>query len=245
MNSHHLIILTLIYFIPSITAQMFCNMSGEVEEIEPNTKATSPHNPPPSGLTAARIRSRHSRQAGHHHKKLKAVHGVLNIIGWGIILPIGAIIARYCRNLPMAYGEWYSLHAYCQISGCFLGSIGWIFGMLLRNALKHYTLKTHGILGTIIFALAATQVLATCLKPKEEHECHKYWKASHHALGYALIALIIANIFLGIDKQRPAVGWKWSYVAILGVLALAALALETLRLIKLMSHRTLINVDLA
>jgi Mg2+ and Co2+ transporter CorA len=47
-----------------------------------------------------------------------------------------------------------------------------------------------------------------------------------------LLALIIANILVGIHNQSPAENWIWVYVVILGVLALIALALEIYRWVK-------------
>ncbi|PON91274.1 hypothetical protein TorRG33x02_128370 [Trema orientale] len=64
---------------------------------------------------------------------------------------------------------------------------------------------------------------------KEEERCRKSWEIYHHLLGYVLIALIIADIFEGINHQHQATKWKWTYVGILVVLALTALSLEIFR----------------
>lgn len=70
-------------------------------------------------------------------------------------------------------------------------------------------------------------------KKEEEEECYyrKGWEICHSFVGYVLIALIIADIFIGItrDQQNRATKWKWIYVGILGVLGLVAVSLEILR----------------
>ncbi|KAI3456485.1 hypothetical protein Pfo_013148 [Paulownia fortunei] len=183
------------------------------QQINQNTSLENRSN----GITGPRPwRSTH---LSHNHRRLRTVHGTVNIIGWGVLLPIGVIIARYFRKLS---NDWYSLHILSQLSGFLLGTLGWALGISIKNAAKEHSMSTHGILGTIIFAFAIIQ-------PDEEHVCRKYWVIYHHVVGYALIVLIIANIFQGINNQNAAKRWEWLYGAILGVLGVSALALEVLR----------------
>lgn len=89
------------------------------------------------------------------------MHGIVNIIGWGILLPIGVLAARYLKKLPLDLGsQWYSVHVLSQISGFILGTIGWGLGFSIHRAAKDpkRTMSLHGIIGTLIFALAAIQV---------------------------------------------------------------------------------------
>ncbi|KAL7244240.1 hypothetical protein ACSBR1_016469 [Camellia fascicularis] len=169
MISYPLIIVTvIIYFLLSINAQTsFCNKECPITNMSKGVDMHQVHSHmqemeslhiPNTSVQTAKLRSWHSHHAWHHYRHIRAMHGFINIIGWGLLLPIGVIVARYCREVPMKCSEWYTLHTRCQISGVFLGSIGWVFGMLLRNASKHYKLHTHGVLGTIIFTLATIQV---------------------------------------------------------------------------------------
>lgn len=77
--------------------------------------------------------------------------------------------------------------------------------------------------------LTLDQLLCICLQPNEEHKCHKYWVMYHNFVGYALIFLIIANIFQGISNQNAPRKWDLFYGIILGALCIIALALEILR----------------
>lgn len=87
------------------------------------------------------------------------VHGFLNMIGWGTLLPLGAIIARYFRKFPMECSEWFSLHVLCQALGYLLGSLGWAIGIWLGNSSFNYTFHTHRVLGIIIFTFSTLQVI--------------------------------------------------------------------------------------
>ena len=75
-------------------------------------------------------------------------------------------------------------------------------------------------------------MLAIFWQPKKEDVYRKWWQIYHRLLGYAVISLSVANIFLGINKQSQAEKWKWVYVVLLGCLALIALALEIYRWFK-------------
>ncbi|KAK4439368.1 cytochrome and DOMON domain-containing protein [Sesamum alatum] len=164
-----------------------------------------------------------STHISRHHSRLKTVHGTVNIIGWGVLLPIGAIIARYFRKVS---DEWYSLHILSQLSGFLLGTLGWGLGLSIKNSAKEQSMSTHGILGTLIFAFATLQA-------GEVEGWRKYWVIYHHVVGYALIVLIIANIFEGINNQTAAKRWEWVYGTLLGVLGIIALLLEVFRFISI------------
>lgn len=88
---------------------------------------------------------------------MEQTHGVLNIIGWGTLLPIGAIVARSFRKSPLKCDEWYNLHVVCQTLGYIIGAVGWSIGMWLGNSSKQYSLRAHRILGIIIFTSATAQ----------------------------------------------------------------------------------------
>lgn len=85
-------------------------------------------------------------------------HGVLNIVGWGVFLPTGAIAARYLRSYPKKVARWGAFHIGCQSAGYILGSIGWGIGLWLGQASEYYTFTTHRILGIMIFTFATIQV---------------------------------------------------------------------------------------
>lgn len=118
---------------------------------------------------------------------------MLNIIGWGTLLPTGAIIARYFRKVPMECSEWFSLHILCQATGYLLGSLGWAIGIWLGNSSVNYTFHSHRVLGIIIFIFSTLQVMVKSLSRRPYH--------LHHELAtyFILISLLLLPLTLGAD----------------------------------------------
>lgn len=86
------------------------------------------------------------------------IHGIINAISWGILLPIGIMAARYLRPFEFADPAWFYLHVFCQVTGYAGGTAGWVLGLRLQkfaNPIKYY----HRNLGISIWALATFQVL--------------------------------------------------------------------------------------
>lgn len=77
-------------------------------------------------------------------------------------------------------------------------------------------------------------MFAICVQAKKESgRRRRQWEIYHHVMGYVIMALIIADIFEGINAQRHPEKWRWGYVGILSALTLVAAALELHRCIKL------------
>ncbi|MBA0720447.1 hypothetical protein Golax_008068, partial [Gossypium laxum] len=162
-----------------------------------------------SGVTTG-LRPWKGQSNWRHQHHLKNVHGILNIFGWGLLLPIGAIVARNFSKFPLKCDDWYQLHTLCQTSGYIVGAVGWGTGIWLGNSSRQYTLKAHRILGIIVFTLATLQMLAMWLQAKKEDECGKWWEICYNVLGYVVIVLSIANIFEGIGNIRSHAAEYWS-----------------------------------
>ncbi|XP_065864625.1 cytochrome b561 and DOMON domain-containing protein At5g35735-like [Euphorbia lathyris] len=168
---------------------------------------------------------RPASHVGRHRRHLRTVHGILNIAGWGIFLPSGVIVARYCKY-PLEWKCWFKLHICCQIIGYILGTAGWIIGLALGTASKFYNFKTHRLYAIFIFTFTTLQMLALRLKPEKKDEYRKYWNMYHHFLGFSLLAVISINIFNGIDILKPDETWRWAYIGILVAFAATVAGLE-------------------
>lgn len=92
--------------------------------------------------------------ASNSYTNLKRSHGVLNILGWGILIIMGAIVARYFKEWDPF---WLYFHASVQFLGFVLGVVGVISGLVLINQLK-IDLSLHKALGIIILVLGCLQV---------------------------------------------------------------------------------------
>ncbi|KGN49085.1 cytochrome b561 and DOMON domain-containing protein At4g17280 isoform X1 [Cucumis sativus] len=167
---------------------------------------------------------------------LRHVHGILNIIGWGTLIPIGIIIGRYFRHeFPIRCDQWYSIHAVCQTCGYIMGTVGWAFGVSVLHSSSKRSYLPFLVLGIFIILLTTIQImLAICVQSKKESgERRRCWEKHHHVMGYVIMALIIGVIFEGINAQRHPKKWRWCYVGILSGLAIVGAALEVHRCYKL------------
>ncbi|KAL7186588.1 hypothetical protein ACSBR2_028340 [Camellia fascicularis] len=170
--------------------------------------------------------------AGPHRHRMRVAHGVLNMMGWGTLLPLGVIIARYFHMYPVHYNHWLRLHITCQITGYTLGTIGWGIGLWLGYASTYFKFPIHGLIANFIFPFTTLQMLALRLKPHSNDDYRKYWSIYHHFLGYSLLALIVVNIFRGIGIFSPNHTWRWAYIGVLCGLGFITLVFEIFTWIK-------------
>ncbi|KAL3625022.1 hypothetical protein CASFOL_031690 [Castilleja foliolosa] len=158
--------------------------------------------------------------------KKKNVHGVMNAISWGIMMPVGAVFARYLKVFPSADPAWFYLHATCQTTAYITGVAGFATGLRLGSESVGVQYTSHRFIGIALFCLGTLQVFALLLRPNKDHKHRFYWNIYHHTIGYSVIILSIVNVFKGFDILNPDGKWKKMYILILIGLALVAATLE-------------------
>ncbi|XP_015166694.1 cytochrome b561 and DOMON domain-containing protein At3g25290-like [Solanum tuberosum] len=163
----------------------------------------------------------------HESSKIRQVHGILNIIGWGTVLPIGVIIARNFREFPLHWLGWRKYHISCQTIGYLVGTTGWAVGIWLGKASKYYSFPKHGTYGLFIFAFATIQMLFFKFKPGDRDEFRMYRNMFHHVVGYSLLIVSCINILKGIQIMHlDYTYWKPAYLGIVSCLAFIFLVFE-------------------
>lgn len=160
--------------------------------------------------------------------KKKNIHGVLNIVSWGILFPLGVIIARYMKIFPSADPAWFYIHIGCQLSAYIIGVVGWGTGLRLGSESEGIQFSSHRNIGITLFCLATIQIFALFLRPSKDHKYRFYWNIYHYSFGYAIIILAIVNIFRGFDILNPEEKWKLAYIILIIALAVIALLLEAI-----------------
>ncbi|KAK9691273.1 hypothetical protein RND81_09G186200 [Saponaria officinalis] len=159
---------------------------------------------------------------GGSTQRKKNIHGVLNAISWGTLMPLGGIIARYLRVFKSADPAWFYIHITCQTSAYIIGVAGWGTGLKLGSDSVGLVYHAHRNIGITLFCLATLQVFALLLRPKKDHKYRLYWNIYHHVIGYTVIILSVVNIYKGFDILEPLKKWKRTYTGI--IIALGALA---------------------
>lgn len=164
--------------------------------------------------------------SGVSHQTLKNRHGVLAVVSWGILMPIGVMIARYAKTFEVANPAWFYLHAFCQTSGYAIGVSAWGTGLRLGSYSKGIEQTSHRRIGIALFCFATLQIFALLLRPKKDHKYRIFWNVYHHSVGYTVIVLSIINIFKGYDILDPQKKWKNAYIGVLIALGVVAAILE-------------------
>ncbi|KAF9679392.1 hypothetical protein SADUNF_Sadunf06G0010400 [Salix dunnii] len=196
-------------------------LSGNAPQIHP----TSGSNVQSMG-TLNLLSGESSSTGGSVKTTKKNIHGVLNAVSWGILMPIGALIARYLKVFKSADPAWFYLHASCQSIAYIVGVAGWATGLKLGSESAGIQYDAHRTIGIILFCLGTLQVFALLLRPKVDHKYRFYWNIYHHLVGYSVIILSIINIFKGFDILNPDEKWKNAYIGVIAALALNAVWLE-------------------
>lgn len=86
------------------------------------------------------------------------IHGSLNAVSWGVMMPLGVIIARYMKVFKSADPAWFYLHVTCQSSAYIIGVVGWATGIKLGGDSSGVQYTRHRIIGILLFCLGTLQV---------------------------------------------------------------------------------------
>ncbi|BAF25493.2 Os09g0500900 [Oryza sativa Japonica Group] len=135
---------------------MFARNEGRDEITLPSHPSIHPSNRiefSPNNIAKTFKNQSHFNFFGH-----EKIHGLLNAVSWGILLPMGAILARYLKTFRSADPAWFYLHVSCQLIGYGVGVAGWATGINLGNMSNGITYTLHRNIGIIVFALGTLQV---------------------------------------------------------------------------------------
>ncbi|KAI3769573.1 hypothetical protein L6452_00682 [Arctium lappa] len=165
---------------------------------------------------------------GGSRQRRRNTHGVLNAVSWGVLMPMGAMAARYLKVFKVANPAWFYIHAACQTSAYIVGVAGWATGLKLGGDSTGIRYNKHRNIGITLFAIGTLQVFALLLRPKPEHKYRFYWTIYHQSLGYSVIVLSIINVYEGLDILDPEKKWKNAYTGILISLGVMTVVWEAL-----------------
>jgi len=141
---------------------------------------------------------------------LPDIHAMIMFISWGIILPFGALWARYTRHLP--HQLWFKVHRILQYGGFLISLVGIILAYVMLGTTYHFRMVTHAVIGTVILGLSVFQVLMAFFRPhivpdKEKSRNRKLFEVVHPWNGRVLVVLAVVQIYFGIF----AIGYNKSH----------------------------------
>ncbi|KAL1809462.1 hypothetical protein DCAR_0729004 [Daucus carota subsp. sativus] len=151
-------------------------------------------------------------------------HGILGLLGWGLILPVGAIVARHLKHRDPL---WYELHVAIQFIGFIIGVAAVAVGRSLYDRI-HANSPTHRGIGIFVLVLSILQVLAFFLRPDKDSKNRRIWNLYHQWFGRIALFFGALNIVLGIQYANAGNEWRLGYGFLLAIILLTCIVLEAL-----------------
>lgn len=152
----------------------------------------------------------------------KRWHGLLSMMGWGVLLPMGMMVARYFRRQDP---YWFYGHMAVQGVGFLVGIAAVVLGFRLdEDGLKN--IFVHKAIGITILAMASLQVTAVLARPDKMSKVRRFWNWYHHNIGRIAILLAMANVFLGLTIAKEVSAYIVSYGVFVAVWVMAVAAFE-------------------
>ncbi|XP_057439663.1 cytochrome b561 and DOMON domain-containing protein At3g61750 isoform X1 [Lotus japonicus] len=164
--------------------------------------------------------------------KMRKSHGIVGVIGWGLIMPVGAIIARYFRHKDPV---WFYLHSFIQFVGFAFGLITVLLGIQLYNQM-HVHIPAHRGIGIFVLVLSILQILAFLLRPNKDTKIRKIWNLYHSWFGRMALFFAALNILLGMQAAGAGNDWKTGYGFLVSVIIVSVIVLEVLAYLKRKEH---------
>ncbi|XP_074273141.1 cytochrome b561 and DOMON domain-containing protein At3g61750-like [Silene latifolia] len=165
---------------------------------------------------------------GRNFDKMKRSHGILGMLGWGLILPIGAMVARFLKGKEPL---WYYLHTVIQFTGFIIALAGIVVGQALYNQI-HADIPAHRGIGYFALSLSVLQILAFFIRPDKETKLRSLWAAYHRWFGVITLFFGALNIALGIQVGGAGSEWKIGYGFLLGSLIVTTVVLQVFSMIR-------------
>lgn len=154
-------------------------------------------------LDPTRTSSRQLLSTKAHRHKLHRIHGWCLCLAWGWFIPAGIVIAS-CRSLTrLGSNWWYYLHIAFQIIGLLLSLTGVAVGTYFPA--NEELMVQHKQIGIVVNVVAGLQVLLGFIaRPPKTSMVRRAWNLTHWTVGRAILALAIANIFIGFYLSNVA-----------------------------------------
>ncbi|CAL4960001.1 unnamed protein product [Urochloa decumbens] len=153
----------------------------------------------------------------------KRRHGVLALISWGVLVPVGVALARFFKHFDPF---WFYAHVAAQGLGIVLGTVAVVAGFKLDGG---GDVAAHKAIGVAVVVGAGLQAMALLARPAVETKPRRYWNWYHHGVGRVAVALGVANVFYGFSLANERQEWSYVYGVFVGIFAVVYLVLEEWR----------------
>jgi len=144
-----------------------------------------------------------SASTAETYRRSTLIHGSLMLIGWGWLLPSGAVIAKFGRHRDPL---WFNIHKMLQVTGLVCSFAGWILALTQFDVFSFPGTKnyTHAVLGTLVMVMGLLQAVLGILRPhlpkgdgEEKSTLRRVWEIKHKIFGYGALILAVVTIGIG------------------------------------------------
>lgn len=148
------------------------------------------------------------------------IHGVLMTAGWGLLLPLGVIIARFFRQKEPTTGPnawWFVRHQWLQYTGLACTLAGFAVAIYMKWNTHHFD-STHAKCGLAVMIVGVMQPLNAFIRPKPGAPYRAIWSFCHKNLGYGAVLLAIVTIVLGLRIAKAPNAYVIAYIVLASML---------------------------
>jgi hypothetical protein len=124
------------------------------------------------------------------------------MVSWGVMLPIGALMAISFRGLLSKDAMWFRWHILIQVLGVGLSAVGCTIAVV--NIGRHFK-DIHQKVGAAVVIGGVFQAALGFLRPHKPKQgesvstLRRVWEYCHKGFGFVVLALAWINIFLGVQ----------------------------------------------
>lgn len=158
------------------------------------------------------------------------LHGILMGVAFGIMCPLGVVVARYMRYFKGTH-YWFILHWVGQVLCIILSYAGIV--MTIKGLSSGVVSHPHAVIGILLMVLVSVQVLVALpgIRPAPDAgRIRTVWSGFHRWCGRVAGLLAVINVLLGLLLIVAPVG-VWIFWLVVLAAAVAAIAsLECFRL---------------
>eukprot|EP00210_Caulerpa_lentillifera_P002713 g2593.t1 len=153
-------------------------------------------------------------------------HALLMAISWGVMIPLGVLIARTLKDLDPL---WFRLHKLLQVVGLMGAIAGYVIALLKFETSDDFR---HRQVGLVIMILGIFQPLNALVRPKHGSFLRVPWQWLHMCIGRCAVILAMYNIYTGLDayevlRQVGSKKWHFRFGMWLIAIVLTYLVLES------------------
>jgi hypothetical protein len=168
---------------------------------------------------------------------LRLAHGALMFTSWGVLLPLGAALARFAKTVRPTTGPaacWFLCHRIVQTVGLCVAIAGLAVAIAMVAPGPHFS-GAHHVCGLVVMVLGLLQPLNAVVRPHPpakgapRSSARLAWEALHKGSSYCALLLAVATIFLGLKQIGASPNLSIGYGVLVAAAGCAWLCLEALR----------------